>query len=239
MATYTLSQLESDLRDYTEVDSTVFTGAVLSRFIENAETRILRDVNIDADRKSQTGSLVVGQEYINAPAGCLVVRSVQVTEDDTTPDTLIYLQKRDVTFINEYNNYGSAGSTVATGRDIPKYYAMYGGATGITDTTSGTIMFAPCPDKTYTFQVNYVKLPTSLVTNTSGTYISRNFANGLLYASLVEAFGYLKGPQDMLTYYEQRYTKEIEKFAIEQVGRRRRDDYDDGAIRIKIDSPSP
>ena len=239
MATYTLSQLESDLRDYTEVDSTVFTGAVLSRFIENAETRILRDVNIDADRKSQTGSLVVGQEYINAPAGCLVVRSVQVTEDATSPDTLIYLQKRDVTFINEYNNYGSAGSTVATGRDIPKYYAMYGGATGITDTTSGTIMFAPCPDKTYTFQVNYVKLPTSLVTNTSGTYISRNFANGLLYASLVEAFGYLKGPQDMLTYYEQRYTKEIEKFAIEQVGRRRRDDYDNGAIRIKIDSPSP
>ena len=239
MATYTLSQLESDLRDYTEVDSTIFTGAVLGRFIENAETRILRDVNIDADRKSQTGSLVIGQEYINAPAGCLAVRSVQVTEDDTSPNTLKYLEKRDVTFLNEYNNYGSAGTTVATGRDIPKYYAMFGGATGITDTTSGTIMFAPCPDKTYTFQVNYVALPTSLVTNTSGTYISRNFANGLLYASLVEAFGYLKGPQDMLTYYEQRYNKEVEKFAIEQVGRRRRDDYDDGTIRIKIDSPSP
>jgi len=239
MATYTLSQLEADLRDYTEVDSTIFTGAVLSRFIQNAETRILRDVNIDADRKSQTGSLVIGQEYINAPAGCLAVRSVQVTEDDTSPNTLKYLEKRDVTFLNEYNNYGSAGTTVATGRDIPKYYAMFGGATGITDTTSGTIMFAPCPDKTYTFQVNYVALPTSLVTNTSGTYISRNFANGLLYASLVEAFGYLKGPQDMLTYYEQRYNKEVEKFAIEQVGRRRRDDYDDGTIRIKIDSPSP
>ncbi len=239
MATYTLSQLESDLRDYTEVDSTIFTGAVLSRFIQNAETRILRDVNIDADRKSQTGSLVIGQEYINAPAGCLAVRSVQVTEDDTSPNTLKYLEKRDVTFLNEYNNYGSAGTTVATGRDIPKYYAMFGGATGITDTTSGTIMFAPCPDKTYTFQVNYVALPVSLVTNTSGTYISRNFANGLLYASLVEAFGYLKGPQDMLTYYEQRYNKEVEKFAIEQVGRRRRDDYDDGTIRIKIDSPSP
>ena len=239
MATYTLSQLESDLRDYTEVDSTIFSGAVLSRFIQNAETRILRDVNIDADRKSQTGSLVIGQEYINAPAGCLAVRSVQVTEDDTSPNTLKYLEKRDVTFLNEYNNYGTAGTTVATGRDIPKYYAMFGGATGITDTTSGTIMFAPCPDKTYTFQVNYVALPTSLVTNTSGTYISRNFANGLLYASLVEAFGYLKGPQDMLTYYEQRYNKEVEKFAIEQVGRRRRDDYDDGTIRIKIDSPSP
>ena len=232
MAGYTLSQLEADIRSYTEVDSTIFTGAVLSRFIENAETRILRDVNIDADRKSQTGSLVVGQEYINAPAGCLVVRSVQVTEDDTSPNTLKYLEKRDVTFLNEYNNYGTAGTTVATGRDIPKYYAMFGGATGFSDTTSGTIMFAPCPDKTYTFQVNYVAIPGSLINNITGTYLSKNFANGLLYASLVEAFGYLKGPQDMLTYYEQRYNKEVEKFAIEQVGRRRRDDYDLSLIHI-------
>ena len=236
MATnFTYATLTTAIQDYTEVTDTtnVFTSTITDGFITDAETRILRDVNIDADRKSQTGSLVIGQEYINAPAGCLAVRSVQVT------DTLIYLEKRDVTFLNEYNNYGTAGTTVATGRDIPKYYAMFGGATGFSDTTSGTIMFAPCPDKTYTFQVNYVAIPGSLVNNISGTYLSKNFANGLLYASLVEAFGYLKGPQDMLTYYEQRYNKEVEKFAIEQVGRRRRDDYDDGTIRIKIDSPSP
>ena len=62
--------------------------------------------------------------------------------DDTSLDTLIYLQKRDVTFLNEYNNYGSA----TLHQDIPKYYAMFGGATGITDTTSGTIMFEWCKD---------------------------------------------------------------------------------------------
>ena len=187
MATnFTYATLTTAIQDYTEVTTDVFTSTITDGFITDAETRILRDVNIDADRKSQTGSLVVGQEYINAPAGCLVVRSVQVTEDDTSPNTLKYLEKRDVTFLNEYNNYGTAGTTVATGRDIPKYYAMFGGATGFS-----------------------------------------------------EAFGYLKGPQDMLTYYEQRYNKEVEKFAIEQVGRRRRDDYDDGTIRIKIDSPSP
>ena len=82
-------------------------------------------------------------------------------------------------------------------------------------------------------------MPTGLTSVNTTTFISLNFGNGLLYACLVEAFSYLKGPQDMLTLYEQRYTKEIEKFAIEQVGRRRRDDYDDGAIRIRIDSPSP
>ena len=181
MATnFTYATLTTAIQDYTEVTTDVFTSTITDGFITDAETRILRDVNIDADRKSQTGSLVVGQEYINAPAGCLVVRSVQVTEDDTSPNTLKYLEKRDVTFLNEYNNYGSAGTTVATGRDIPKYYAMFGGATGFSDTTSGTIMFAPCPDKTYTFQVNYVAIPGSLVNNISGTYLSRNFANGLL-----------------------------------------------------------
>ncbi len=111
--------------------------------------------------------------------------------------------------------------------------------TGNTDSTSGTIMFAPTPDKTYTFQVNFTKRPDGLSSSNTTNYLSVNFPNGLLYACLVEAYGFLKGPMDMLTYYEQRYNNEIEKFAIEQVGRRRRDDYDDGTIRLYIDSPSP
>ena len=53
MAGYTLEALEGDIRSYTEVDSTVFTGALLGRFIENAEYRIMRDCPIDADRKAQ------------------------------------------------------------------------------------------------------------------------------------------------------------------------------------------
>jgi hypothetical protein len=44
---------------------------------------------------------------------------------------------------------------------------------------------------------------------------------------------------DMLQYYEKQYNNAIAKYAIEQIGRRRRDDYFNGAIRIKIDSPSP
>jgi hypothetical protein len=87
--------------------------------------------------------------------------------------------------------------------------------------------------------VNFSKRPPGLTGSNTTTYLSVNFPNGLLYACLVEAFGYLKGPTDMLTYYEQRYNNEIEKFAMEQIGRRRRDDYDDGTIRLYIDSPSP
>ena len=63
--------------------------------------------------------------------------------------------------------------------------------------------------------------------------------NGLLYACLVEAYGYLKGPMDMLTLYENKYKQEVQKFAAEQLGRRKRDDYTDGTVRIQVPSPTP
>ena len=116
---------------------------------------------------------------------------------------------------------------------------MFGGATGTTDTTSGRMMVAPAPDSTYIFKVHFNAKPTGLETNTSGTYVSRYFPAGLLYACLVEAYGFLKGPMDMLTLYEGKYKQELEKFAAEQIGRRRRDDYTDGTIRIPIQSPTP
>jgi len=233
MAGYTLSALEADIRSYTEVDSTVFSGALLGRFIENSEYRLLRDLPIDADRKQQSGNLVAGQQYINCPAGCLFTRGIQVyTSTSAITGANVWLQKKDQTFLNEY-----VSANTDTGS--PKYYAQFGGATGTTDTTSGKYMFAPVPSTTYAFQVHFNAMPTSLVTNTSGTYISKNFPNGLLYACLVEAYGYLKGPIDMLTMYEQKYNNVVQKFAAEQIGRRRRDDYTDGTIRIPIESPNP
>ena len=233
MAGYTLSALEADIRSYTEVDSTVFSGAILGRFIENSEYRLLRDLPIDADRKQQSGNLVAGQQYINCPAGCLFTRGIQVyTSTSAITGANVWLQKKDQTFLNEY-----VSANTDTGS--PKYYAQFGGATGTTDTTSGKYMFAPVPSTTYAFQVHFNAMPTSLVTNTSGTYISKNFPNGLLYACLIEAYGYLKGPIDMLTMYEQKYNNLVQKFAAEQIGRRRRDDYTDGTIRIPIESPNP
>ena len=37
---YTLTNLQDDIKDYTEVDSTVFSTGVLNTFIKNAENRI-------------------------------------------------------------------------------------------------------------------------------------------------------------------------------------------------------
>jgi len=114
---------------------------------------------------------------------------------------------------------------------------MFGGATTGTNTsTSGAIYIAPTPDKNYKYIIHYNAMPAGLETNNSGTYVSNYFPQGLLYACLVEAYMYLKGPTDMLTLYENRYKTELQKFAAMQIGRRRRDDYTDGTVRIPIES---
>jgi len=231
MAGWTYATLTTAIGNYTEVGTGVLTATITYHFIENAEFRMLRDVPIDADRKAQSGSLVSGQQTINCPAGCLFTRGIQVySSTSVITGANVWLIKRDQTFLNEY-----VAANTATGS--PKYYAQFGGATAVSDTTSGRYMIAPVPDAAYMFQVHFNKKPTSLVTDTSGTWLSLNFPNGFLYATLVEAFSFLKGPMDMLTLYENRYKQELEKFAAEQIGRRRRDDYTDGTIRIPIESP--
>ena len=235
MAGISYSTLVTQIRSYTEVDSNVLTTDQLENIILNAQYRIMRDVPIDADRKQQTGNLVTGQESINSPAGSLFIRGIQVyTSTSETTGANTYLEKKDVTYLQEY-----VSSTASAKRGKPKYYASFGGATGDSDTNSGRIYLSPTPDSTYKFRVHYNKMPATLASDNTTNYISLNFPNGLLYCCLAETYGFLKGPADMLTLYEQKYKQEVQKFANEQVGRRRRDDYTDGAVRIPINSVNP
>ena len=241
MAGYNLSNLQTDIRNYTEVDSNVFSTAVLNRFIENAEHRINLDCPMDSDREEFYGSVATDVNTVRVPAGFLFVRGVQVFNSTTSrTGQPFWLERRDQTFISEFVGKltGTAGG--AAGADVtglPKYYAMFGGATGLTDTTSGSIVMAPTPNANYLINIYGNALPSGLETETSGTYVSQYFPQGLLYACLVEAYSYLKGPTDMLTLYESKYKTELQKFAAMQIGRRRRDDYTDGTIRIPIQTP--
>jgi len=234
MAGLSASGLKTQIRSYTETDSNVLSDSVLENIILNAQYRIFRDVPIDADRKQQIGNLVTGQESINAPAGAVFIRGIQVYDSTSaTTGANVWLEKKDVTYLQEY-----ISSTESAKRGQPKYYAMFGGATGESDTTSGRMMFAPVPDTTYKFRVHYNAMPV-LLENNDTNYISLNFPNGLLYCCLSETYGFLKGPIDMLTLYENKYKQEVQKFALEQVGRRRRDDYTDGTVRTPINSANP
>ena len=230
MSGISYSDLRTNIRSYTEVDSSVLSDSVIENIVLNAEYRIFRDVPSDAYRTSTTGNLVTNQDYVNVPAGALFVRGVQVYDSTSvTTGANIWLEKRDLSFLEEY-----VSANTSTGK--PKYYAMKGGATSNTSTTSGAILLAPVPDSTYEYQIHYNRIPDKLeATDNETSFISMNFPNGLLYASLVEAYSYLKGPMDMLQLYEAKYKEEVQKFGGEQIGRKRRDDYTDGTVRIGIE----
>jgi len=213
----TYTELLQKIKDYTEVDANVFTSTILDGFIENAEFRIFRDIDSDNNRRYDTANLITSDRFIGRPAGLLVVRSAQIVDSDgsSQPDNREFLEYRDTSFMSEFNPTGETG--------VPKYYSLW---------DEQKIVVAPTPDATYTIQLNYILKDAGLSSTNTTTYISQNFPNGLLYACLVEAYGFLKGPQDLLQLYEQKYKQVVEGFSIEQMGRRRRDEYQSGVPRI-------
>ena len=228
---YTLANLENDIRNYTEVDSTVFSSAILNPIIKNAENKIYREVDSDEERHYATSNTIVGNRYVTIPSDLRFIRYVQLTN---TEGDQFYLEQRDTSFMAEYY---ATPSTQAVG--IPRYYGNW-------DTEFWVI--APTPDKTYEITLAYNKEPVSITytinpTNpapaTNGTYLSNKYQDLLLYGCLVNTFAYLKGPQDMLQYYQQAYTQAIESYAIEQIGIRRRDEYQDGEVRAQLNVKPP
>ena len=223
---YTLTNLQTDIRNYTEVDDSVLTTAVINRIIENAENKIYRAVDSDADRFYATSNTVNGNRYVTIPSDLRIIRYVQV-KDSTDGNKQKFLEQRDTSFMAEYYN------TPGTASGVPKYYANW---------DASYWALAPTPNAAYEITMAYIKQPTSLTDGTvsgSGTYLSNKYADLLLYGSLVEAYGYLKGPADMVQYYTQAYNQAIETYAIEQQGRRRRGEYEDGVIRTPLKSVNP
>ena len=212
----------TQIRNYTEVDSNVLTDSLIDQFIRNTELDLADKVDYDDLRKYADSTFTANNKYLSVPADCLIPRALFVATSGTTATgTVVYLEKRDQTFMREYNNTGSTGT--------PKYWANW---------DDFTVIVAPRPSSAFPVQLEYIKDPPHF-TSTNSTYISTYFENILLYGVLGEAFSYLKGPMDMYNLNKTKYDEELQTFALQQMGRRRRGEYDDGVPRIKINSPSP
>ena len=224
---YTLTNLQDDIRNYTEVDSSVFSTAVLNTIIKNAENRIYREVDSDDNRFYATSNLQSGSRFVTIPSDLRSIRYVQLKNTTVTPNVQTFLEKKDTSYMVSFYD------TPSTAQGLPKYYANW---------DANFWIVAPTPNANYEITLAYVKQPdtiTSGTPSTTGTYVSNKYQDLLLYAALVEAYGYLKGPIDMLQYYEASYKRALASYSIEQEGRRRRDEYQDGVIRNVIKSPSP
>jgi hypothetical protein len=221
---YTLTNLQDDIRNYTEVDDGVLSTGVLATIIKNAENRIYRDSDSDDNRFYATSNLQAGNRYVTIPSDLRVIRYAQLKN---AAGDQVFLEKKDTSYMAEFYD------TPGTQSGFPKYYANW---------DANFWVVAPTPDSTYQITLAYIKQPDSITTgttSTTGTYVSNKYQDLLLYACLVEAYGYLKGPADLLQYYEQSYRRALQSYSIEQQGRRRRDEYQDGVIRTPLKSPSP
>ena len=222
----TFAELQTQIRDYTETTSDVLTDIIVNDFIEHAEDRIFREIDLDEFRSYQVATLTVGNPFVAVPGANIgqdaFTRSVQIYTSGATP-VREYLQQKDVTFMNQYwPNRDSTGK--------PKYYANW---------DQDRLYLAPTPNSAYKIELALNKQPTGLSSSNTTTWVSTNAPKVLLYACLVEAFRFLKGPDNMLQYYEQGYQQALQGLQIEQQGRRRRDEYYDGILRLPLESQQP
>jgi hypothetical protein len=221
---YTLANLQDDIRNYTEVDDGVLTTGILNTMIKNSENKIYRESDSDDNRFYATSNLAAGSRYVTIPSDLRFIRYVQLTD---AAGNQTFLEKKDTSYMATFYD------TPGTASGIPKYYANW---------DANYWVVAPTPNSTNLITLAYTKQPDSITASpgsTQGTYTSNKYQDLLLYACLVEAYGYLKGPADMLQYYMQAYQKALQSYSIEQQGRRRRDEYQDGVIRTPLKSPSP
>ena len=225
------SELLDNVRNYTEVTSDVLSNTVINVFLTNIENQIDRLIDTDAQRRYATTTFEANNAFLDVSGpegGFRFARALQIVADD---GTRTWLEQRDATFMDEYSVERSTTDTNFTGQ--PKYWGNW-------DAT--TLIVAPTPNTAYTVEMWYDETPERLGngsgTTTTTTFLSNNAPEVLLYGTLSEAFSYLKNTQDMQL-YTQKFQTALQAFANEQMGRKRRDEYVDGVLRVQLPSADP
>lgn len=219
----TYTEFITNIKSYMEIDSTVFTPTVLGNLILMAENRVMRDVDLDAFKEYDVATITTTNPKIQTPSGFLFARYLQFI---TTAGVRTFLQQRDISFMTEYTENASTSSS------SPKYYALW---------DKSTLYIAPAltGSLNYQLELGFFKRTAQLSATNTTTWLSDNAPEVLTYATLVESYLFTKGPVEMIQQFQGRYTDAIQKLAMEQQGRGRRDEYRDGMLRVPLVSNPP
>ena len=211
---YTFTTLKTAIQDYVQSTETTFTSQ-LSRFIINAEERILKECQLDVFRKSSQGSASSGTQYLAKPTDFLSQNSLSVIVS-SSKQFLLYKQ---VTLLQDYTP-----NPTTTG--APKYYA---------DWDNDTFLLAPTPDDNYTMELHYFYRPISITASGDGTsWLGTNAELAMLYGSLVEAYTFLKGEPDLLGLYNTRFQESLQWLKNLGEGLQTRDQYRYDRVRRDV-----
>tara|TARA_R110000824_G_scaffold7831_3_gene35389 strand:- start:2607 stop:3251 length:645 start_codon:yes stop_codon:yes gene_type:complete len=211
---FTFTTLKTAIQDYTDNAETTFTSQ-LPTFILNAEERILKECQLDVFRKNSQGSATNGNEYLEKPTDFLAQNSLSVI-NSSSKEFLLYKQ---VTFLQDYTPDPSTTGT-------PKYYA---------DWDESTFLLAPTPDADFSMELHYFYRPTSITATGDGTsWLGTNADLSMLYGSLVEAYTFMKGEQDLLSLYNNRFQESLQWMKNLGEGLQTRDQYRYDRVRRAV-----
>ena len=219
------TQLKDAIQAYTQNYEQEFVDN-LPVFIEQAEQRIYNTVQLANLRKNVTGSLSANNKYLSAPDDFLSVYSIAVI--DALGD-YYYLKNVDVNYIRQI--YPSASSTA-----LPKYYAIFGPTVaGATVSDELSFILGPTPNSAYGVELHYYYYPQSITTAADErTWLGDNFDSVLLYGSLVEAYTFMKGEQDLMAVYDTKYKEALALLKNLGDAKQRGDAYLDGQVKLKV-----
>lgn len=189
---FTYAQLKTAIQDYAENTESSFVTH-LPDFIRAAEDRIFKLVDLEVFRKNATSTLTSSDPYLSVPTDYLSAFSLSLTNGSSKE----FLLQKDVNYLQEYNPNPATTGT-------PKYYAFF---------DIDNFILAPTPDSNYAVELHYYYRPASLTAGADSgtTWLSENAPNALLYGSLVEAYIYMKGEQDMLGMYEKQFQEALSR----------------------------
>ena len=212
---WTYTTLKSAIQDYTENTESTFV-ADLAIIIQQAEDRIVKSVELPNFRKNVTGSFTNGNQYLTAPDDYLYPFSLAVLDSSSNYS---YLISTDVSFIREA--YPSAAST-----GVPKHYAQF---------DDNSFIVGPSPNADLNVELHYYYIPTSISASADGTsWLGTNAPELLLYASLIEAYTFMKGEPDIMANYEKRFQEALQRLTLLSDGYNRKDAYRDGQRKIDV-----
>jgi hypothetical protein len=218
----TYTELVAAIESYTQNYEADFVVNI-PLFVQQAEERVYNTVLIPAIRKNVTGVTSSGNKYLSCPNDFLSVLSMAVIDTDGNYE---YLLNKDVNFIR-------AAYPNPTDQALPKYYSLFGPTTsGGTVTNELSFILGPTPDQVYNVELHYYYYPESIV-SAGSSWLGDNYSPVLLYGSLYEANIFMKGEQDIMAYYKEKYQEALQQLIRLGGALERGDAYRDGQWKGK------
>ena len=209
---FTYAELKTAIQDYTENDETSFVNN-LPIFIRQAEERILKNVQLSLFRKNVSGNMSQNNPYLACPSDFLAPFSLSFVDANNDKT---FLEFKDTDFVQSFNP-----DSTTTGD--PRFYAVF---------DIDNFILGPTPSAASAVELHYFYRPASLTAGAEGatTWLSENAQMAMLYGSLIEAYIYMKGEQDIMAQYEKRFAEAMTGMKMLGENKEVTDDYRTGML---------